>query len=130
MKCQLSQLHRPSSSVAFTPCLRGSCCRHRAALANGLVYSSKQGCLGCCKDAAHTVTRDPTTLPTKTGTARHFLLSFSFLFSKPHTTCLSSSPSGKTGYFIMAMVILSLILPDIDSIQTPVFQRNVSKTAL
>ncbi|RLW04396.1 hypothetical protein DV515_00005765, partial [Chloebia gouldiae] len=27
-------------------------------------------------------------------------------------------------YFMMAVVILSLILPDIDSVQTPVFQRN------
>lgn len=36
----------------------------------------------------------------------------------------------KLDYFMMATGIPSLILPDIDSTQTPVFQNNVGKTAL
>lgn len=50
----------------------------------------------------HTVTRDPITLPTETGTTRHFLLSISFLFSRPHATPFSSSSSGNLDHFMMA----------------------------
>lgn len=48
--------------------------------------------------AGHTVTRDPTTLPTKKGTANQTLPPLHFLlFSRPHATPFCSSSSGKDG---------------------------------
>lgn len=58
---------------------KGSCCRHRAALANGLVYSSRQGCL--------LVTQSPGTLQCSPPRQKQPGTSSSPLPSCFHTIC-------------------------------------------
>lgn len=92
LKYQLIQLRRPSFSSSIHP-LHGCCWHHRAALANGLVYSSQQGCLLVMQQGI----RDPAAPPNKAIKTCHF---FSFLFARPHTTPFS--PSGQLNCVVIA----------------------------